>query len=207
MPSPIIHLQLAHELSERLNIKLSKEFLLDTISPDAIHMVQNANWEDKAMTHFYDLADQDYSKAIITAYEQTTSAGYCFHLYTDYYWREHVYTPFFQCYKDKMPRSALHALYYQDMAHIDRYYLQQADWIPEIKRMLLNAKVNPILKLSCDAIKDWSTKVCEQDLCYDGQAFNNVNLNAFDIQQINQFIEIYLPIMIEELTQLGIELK
>lgn len=67
MPSPIVHLNVIQNVSKRLSIPMTSDLLLGSISPDAIHMRPNQTWADKAVTHFYDIADDDYVEADFTS--------------------------------------------------------------------------------------------------------------------------------------------
>lgn len=64
MPSPIVHLDILFRLSERFSLDITTNLLYGVISPDAIHMRANQTWSDKALTHFYEEADEDYHHAL-----------------------------------------------------------------------------------------------------------------------------------------------
>lgn len=51
MPLPIVHLGVAKEMIEKLNITDIPAFYLGTISPDAVHMRNHSKKEDKNISH------------------------------------------------------------------------------------------------------------------------------------------------------------
>ncbi len=204
MPSPILHLDILFHLREITPDLLNAELLLGIISPDAIHMRINQTWEDKAKTHFYFEADQSYELAISTAQQtlvHTSSSflqGYIIHLYTDYLWRERIYTPFFNVRKDTLIRSKLHELYYQEMKIIDQYFLQKGSWLEEAKALLdeeLSIDAYPIL--NCQEIKSWKEKVKSEDLSQCVNTDEQV-LTAFSLNEIDQFIQDCVHKLIEK---------
>lgn len=174
MPSPIVHLEVLFVLFNQFNRTVTAELLLGVLSPDAIHMRPNQTWLDKAMTHFYHESD-DFQ------------LGYLIHLYTDYLWREKIYTPFFNAYKDRMERSELHALYYFEMQCIDHQLLSSAYWVEEARLKLLQVKSLACLPLlSKNEIDDWRLKVLEDDL--KRKAYQQNECKVFNMRQIQSFI-------------------
>jgi len=193
LPSPIVHLEVLFVLFNQFNRTVTAELLLGVLSPDAIHMRPNQTWLDKAMTHFYHEADTSYDHAIKTAKKIVTDEsddfqlGYLIHLYTDYLWREKIYTPFFNAYKDRMERSELHALYYFEMQCIDHQLLSSAYWVEEARLKLLQVKSLACLPLlSKNEIDDWRLKVLEDDL--KRKAYQQNECKVFNMRQIQSFI-------------------
>ncbi len=166
MPSPILHLEVIFKLSQVLQLPISSDLLLGSISPDAIHMRSNQTWTDKSLTHLYEVADVDFNEAInqakilIQCESTEFKLGYLIHLYTDYLWREKMYTPFFLTRKDQMERSKLHALYYRDMQRIDSMIFNQAKWLEVGIHRLKTAIPIPCYPLLSKAeVEAWRKKV------------------------------------------------
>ncbi|MGL4372532.1 MAG: zinc dependent phospholipase C family protein, partial [Turicibacter sp.] len=142
MPSPLIHAQVAYEFKNRCLDDLTPAFLLGIIAPDAIHMRDGNTWSDKAITHFYELADLSFERALLQAVQELNHLdqdfvrGYLVHLYTDYLWREQIYTPFFLERKDKIARCDLHDCYYRDMVRLDHLVIHPAMWLDEVRTCL-----------------------------------------------------------------------
>ncbi len=171
MPSPIVHLEIMFQLFSSLNRPVTPQLLLGAISPDAIHMRPNQTWHDKSVTHFYEEADISFTEAIekaktlINCESADLKLGYLIHLYTDYLWREHVYTPYFKMYKDQMLRSDLHALYYREMQRIDAVILKESSWLDEAILKLQQLQGLACLPLlSKEEIEAWRLKVLMHDL-------------------------------------------
>lgn len=194
MPSPIIHLEILHQLSQQLDISVSPDLVLGCISPDAIHMRPNQTWADKTVTHFYDEADNSFNQAIkeakllIKCESKAFKLGYLIHLYTDYLWREYIYTPYFLTHKDFLMRSELHALYYRDMKKIDAVILSHSKWQQNYLYDLLHVNSMSCLPLlSEEEIAEWCQKVIKMDLI--SNEINEEDLEAFTLNQIYDFME------------------
>lgn len=195
MPSPIVHLDILFRLYERVSLEVTTDLVFGVISPDAIHMRANQTWSDKALTHFYKEADEDYHHALWTAnhyfneFSSDFKRGYLIHLLTDYKWRDDVYTPFFEVQKVKMLRSELHALYYRDMSKLDQVIVNEANWIEEAK-MLLSKDINlaSTSYLTKEEIIKWRHQVIEQDLLLHNKKEVG-ELEYFKTEVIRQYID------------------
>lgn len=194
MPSPIVHLEIMFALFNQVNRTVTSELLLGVLSPDAIHMRPNQTWMDKAITHFYKEANTSYHNAIKRAKEivicesDDFQLGYLIHLYTDYLWREKIYTPFFNTNKDRMERSELHALYYFEMQCIDTKLLSRAYWLEEATLKLQQENSLACLPLlSRNEIDDWRLKVLVYDLKTNVHRQDEPKI--FHMIQIQSFIE------------------
>lgn len=192
MPSPIIHLEVIFNLCQRMNYPIIADLLLGSISPDAIHMRENQTWQDKSKTHFYETADHDFDEAIQEAKKVVICSssefklGYLIHLYTDYLWRERIYTPFFLARKDVMIREELHALYYKEMKAIDGHVLDCADWVNLVKFELSKVRISSCFPLlNHDEVQKWCDKVIEKDL---NTEVTDYELKVFFTEDIQLFI-------------------
>ena len=204
MPSPIVHIEILYQLRSQCNLIITPELLLGVISPDAIHMRPHQTWEDKAVTHFYEQADVSFEQAIETA-KQTIRCdssdfklGYLTHLYTDYLWRQDIYTPYFNAYKDQLIRQELHALYYHDMQRVDTILLKEAEWLEEVTLKLQRIEsMNCLPLLSRDEIDKWRLKVLNDDfkekvlLDFEFEIFEMIQIRTF-IQTCCEFLKIHL---------------
>lgn len=166
MPSPIVHLHLLYHWCP----EPSSELVLGAISPDAIHARPETGWQDKAFTHFYLEADQDFGLALKTARDvlknadQDFAKGYLFHLLTDYYWRRDLYTPFFKARVLHMSRSSLHEAYYEACASLDQIILEGASWLEDAVKKLRGAGHPSFDLLSSQEMIAWRDRVLGRDL-------------------------------------------
>ncbi|MDE5977463.1 MAG: hypothetical protein K2G70_03220 [Turicibacter sp.] len=185
MPSPIVHLDVLYHFYKELNKPLDAEVVLGVISPDAIHIRANQTWEDKAITHFYRASEEGYSVALLQAKQRLKTThpsflfGYLIHIYTDYWWRDDIYAPYFHREKERITRSKLYELYYADLAHFDQQILNEATWLEEVTHLLRECEplAAPPL-LTEQEVMAWKDKVVTIDLA---QASNQEASSSFQV--------------------------
>ena len=147
MPLPMVHIETTIKIYEVLGKEPSPMFLLGCISPDAIHMRENAKREDKNETHLRK-PDKDNIEAAISEFinkyiymypginEFEFIKGYAIHVLTDLYWRDTVYKMF----KNSIPKSISEdeakKIYYKDTDQIDFFIYHKKEWSPKVWEQL-----------------------------------------------------------------------
>lgn len=151
MPLPMVHLSVAHRLATTLPEPLDRgAFYLGNIAPDAIHMREGANRDDKEHTHFYPGKEDNYIGRLHKLYvdyinERTDQRwtsfvlGYFMHVVTDYYWFRTVHPEFVEQVQKRDQREGivrtkenLSRLYYQETDQVDFNLFHNASWSEEV---------------------------------------------------------------------------
>ena len=104
MPTPALHIPIAHEVAERLGLgKYLGAFLFGSAGPDVAHFLGRP----RAETHFWTLSDDvsgaltllrtypSLEAAALSATERHFMAGYLCHLVTDEQWTFCIWRPYF----------------------------------------------------------------------------------------------------------------
>ncbi len=125
MPLPMVHLSIAVEL---FGVdRVSPDFLLGSIAPDAIHMRYGSTADDKDRTHLRDIPGESYSsrlRGFLSKYiasdldARDFIIGYTIHLWSDYLWITTIGDEFIQNFGNK-PNLEFRKLYYNDTEQID----------------------------------------------------------------------------------------
>jgi len=175
MPLPMVHLNIAKNIVELgfNDIDLS-QFYLGIISPDAIHMRQNADRNDKNKTHLIpenkkwtEINEVDYYNFIFEYLELNKNNvdksflwGYLIHILTDMYWTCNVYTEFKQKYiNDVSPIQDERMAYYNDTDILDQILYNECDWRKNIWLILEKSSCLDFLGLLTEnEIKLWKER-------------------------------------------------
>lgn len=136
MPLPMVHLAIAIKLAESWPSARTPEFLLGSLSPDAIHMRPRAGTAEKDATHYRDaegkpdlariqtlLMDGQHSAGFLPAF----AAGYAAHLIADRLWIATCYSDFKRQLAHLDP-EARRTLYYLETDQVDFNLYRQTDW-------------------------------------------------------------------------------
>jgi len=175
MPLPMVHLSVAYNIIESgFIVEDLSSFYLGVISPDAIHMRQNADRSAKHGTHlvqqdkkWYDIDEPDYYKFLVSFIESNKDNcdlsflwGYCIHILTDMLWTKNVYSDFLTKYKnDTAPIQDERWAYYNDTDILDHVLFHESPWREEVWNYLQKAKAFDFLDLlSADEISSWNER-------------------------------------------------
>jgi len=133
-----------HEIIHR---QPSIMFILGSISPDAIHMREDAKKEDKWFTHLH-CGDKDAmipnTKEFLDKYLKLYRdwdriefvKGYATHIITDFYWLSTVYKTFKERLPKDLSKADISKKYYTDTDQIDFNIYRSREWRPAIWRQL-----------------------------------------------------------------------
>ena len=174
MPLPMVHLCVAKNIMDAgLKIINLPQFYLGSISPDAIHMRQNADRLAKHATHlsadkkWNEVNEDDFFIFICDFIEKNKSDadkdflwGYGLHILTDMYWANRVYKKFTADYrKDASPVQDERMAYYNDTDIIDQMLHDECAWKDAVRRRLQNADCPDFLGLlTAGEIEDWKLR-------------------------------------------------
>jgi hypothetical protein len=130
MPLPMVHMSITVNIFRNKGLEVDPQFLLGSISPDAIHMRENTTREDKGKTHFYmqkytsveDLFENELRPFFdpLRSDDQRFmfAKGYISHVLTDLLWLHTVYGNF----RKKITEDHIEddrTLYYMETDQID----------------------------------------------------------------------------------------
>lgn len=139
MPLPMVHLAVAVRLHEG-QIPTSA-FLLGTLAPDAIHMREGADREDKRRTHLPaepDEAEDASARELFARHEGLGRdmadfvAGYVTHVLTDRIWRDTLYATFRSRVAPDLDSAEWRRLYYRGTDQLDFNLYRRAPWRPRV---------------------------------------------------------------------------
>jgi hypothetical protein len=143
MPLPMVHLSIAQRMIQKAGIEEQGAFLLGNISPDAIHMRENAEREDKWKTHFHVQgaaeADPFIQERIIpflngfSGGEEAAwfAKGYAAHVLTDLMWLLSIFSEF-RSQTEQAQIEDHRTLYYQETDQIDFNFYYHEPWRPAV---------------------------------------------------------------------------
>jgi len=150
MPLPMVHLAVAIRVHEMLGWKMTGEYLLGNIAPDAIHMRPGSGRSEKDAVHLnvgtlpeaealekvQGLLQKEY---FALNGQPTFRTGYALHLLADHFWTHWIVVIF----KDKltagMPDSEKRALYYRETDQVDFNLYHQVPWRPKVWNYLASS--------------------------------------------------------------------
>ena len=178
MPLTIVHLSVAKKIIEAgFEIKDLSLFYLGSISPDAIHMRENADRYAKKITHlgnpssvnmnFTDESEDEYIDLKLDFVKINNGKvnidflwGYIIHILTDMYWSKIVYNKFVEDYKkDTAPIQEERWAYYNDTDRLDQVLFNECDWKSDVWRNLQDVAYFDFLDLlSAQEIKAWNER-------------------------------------------------
>ena len=178
MPLPMVHLSVAKKIIEAgFEIKDLSQFYLGSISPDAIHMRENADRYAKKLTHlgnpssvsmnFTDESEDEYVNLKLDFVKTNKNKvnidflwGYVIHILTDMYWSKMVHNKFTEEYKkDTAPIQDERWAYYNDTDRLDQILFNECDWKNDIWHSLQNVEYFDLLDLlSAQEIKAWNER-------------------------------------------------
>lgn len=146
MPLPMVHLSIARQLTQLLEIEDHEAFYIGAIAPDAIHKRDDMTRKEKNITHLdikSHISRDVAFKSVIDYYKQPTETnrsfllGYCVHVLTDSLWLFDVFRPFKKVLIPNMGRASITHRYYTDTAYIDNQLYEEANWRGELNQLFL----------------------------------------------------------------------
>ena len=178
MPLPMVHLSVAKKIVESgFEIKDLPLFYLGSISPDAIHMRENADRYAKKLTHlgnpssvsmnFTDESEDEYVNLKLDFVKTNKNKvnidflwGYVIHILTDMYWSKMVHNKFIEDYKkDTVPIQDERWAYYNDTDRLDQVIFNECEWKNDVWQGLKNVAYFDFLDLlSAQEIKAWNER-------------------------------------------------
>lgn len=173
MPLPMVHLSVAMEIHNILEMDPDCVFLLGSIAPDAIHMRPGASPTDKQRVHLFDGGDPENERVRALLFEYGAkaglkfAAGYAAHLLTDRLWEQALGLPFRDSFPAEFDPKVRRTIYYQETDQIDFDLYHQAPWRGEVWAKLKSCEPRDFAGLlSAQEITAWR----ERNLNWDAQA-------------------------------------
>ena len=180
MPLPMVHLSVAEKMiGAGFPIKEQPQFYLGTLSPDAIHMRQDADRLAKNITHLlpaekekihsWEDRNEGYYFEFVRDFINTNQAkastdflmGYAIHILTDMLWTKRVFSKFTEKFNmsDIFVQDKLKA-YYHDTDIVDYQLCNESDWRSDVWQSLQGVAYSDFLNLlSAQEIKLWNERV------------------------------------------------
>lgn len=126
MPLPMVHFEVAGCLVRRMGIEDDGSFYLGAVAPDSVHMRTAYVREDKDRSHLridrtrWRQTALSWTCAQQKAPQRDFRLGYGVHILTDCFWKERVYLPYTQRYRqDPDPAGDIRTAYYTDADQLD----------------------------------------------------------------------------------------
>jgi hypothetical protein len=170
MPLPMVHLFVTERIFKEKGIDINADFLLGSISPDAIHMRENTTRVDKQRTHFgmgenstvEDIFHNNMRPFFDPLRENEQwfwfAKGYMSHVITDLFWQQTVFRDF----KSKISGEQINnerSLYYMDTDQIDFNFYKKEPWRPSFWEVLgMSTAVDIPDILSAEEIEKWKMR-------------------------------------------------
>lgn len=147
MPLPMVHFWVAVRMAQARGTFPSREFLLGSIAPDAVHVRPDYERAYKRRSHLNDPPDsEDHARVrdFVVEHVRDTGAndaaaryaiGYAAHVLTDRLWLQRVYNPFRER-NQHLTREELRSLYYQETDQIDFNLYHGSRWREPVWKVL-----------------------------------------------------------------------
>jgi len=130
----MVHLSVTKRIFELLDTELTSDVVVGCLSPDAIHMREESNRQDKNRTHVKHKDFSTLEEAILCLEKHFCNAkngfdlGYFIHCVTDYLWYYHVYIDFVEQFEATTPSQSIKDIYYGETDYIDLVIFIHAPW-------------------------------------------------------------------------------
>ncbi|MCK4826346.1 zinc dependent phospholipase C family protein [bacterium] len=176
MPLPMLHLLIAHDICDALDIDSKSQFYLGNISPDAIHMRKGWTREEKRSLHLTKSEKElnERTKIAIDFYHKNHDEknenfiiGYVVHIIVDNYWSHLFARHFHQVYSYNMDIEVAKHVYYTETEKIDSIAYFDSEFSEEICAVLRRSKASDFLHLlSKSEITAWKQDVLKTLINY-----------------------------------------
>lgn len=189
MPLPIVHLGVAKNLLDKIKVDNISDYYLGSISPDAMHMRESSDREDKRISHLHNTDIKIWknnAKDLILNHSSKDDfdfyRGYSIHVLTDIYWDEIIYSKFESRYdEDKTPIQDKRWAYYNDTDQLDFELYTKYKYRPEIWDYLSNSKAVGIDGLvSADEVSAWNNRTLHWFDSGESQHKNHIKYILYD---------------------------
>jgi len=175
----MVHLSVAKKIADAgFPVKELPQFYLGSISPDAIHMRQDADrlaknvthllpakkekihsWDDRSEDEYFELM-RDFINANMNKTNADFLMGYAAHILTDMLWTKRVFGKFTEKFNmSGAPAADRQKAYYRDTDIVDYLMYNESDWRHDVWQCLQNAEYSDFLNLlSAQEIKLWNQR-------------------------------------------------
>jgi len=210
MPLPMVHLNVAQKLLPTLPITNPADYYLGTISPDAIHMRENADRPAKIATHlnptgkWSDVDEAGFTNTMLTfiqTHKTDFAWGYAIHILTDMLWTRSLYYDFGVKYAaDPSPIQGKSEAYYNDTDLADLALYASSPWQPKVWQLLSTAIAPDFANLlTATEIKKWNDRTLNW---FDENKTREYNPIKYITQaDIDSFIDTCAKIISERIAQ------
>lgn len=194
MPSFMVHLAVAYNILQHVDIEKQNQFYLGAIAPDAIHMRNGSTRQDKSKTHLRSQDNDVWEKRAIklisdSLYKDDFSfrLGYGVHLLTDMMWFVSVFNNGMKSYDDDPnPIQSYATAYYNDTDCIDTELYKTLTYRQHICELLETAE--PLAfdnLLTANEINKWKKRTLSW---YDENNRQYKPIKYITMDDINEFI-------------------
>ncbi|MDQ6420474.1 zinc dependent phospholipase C family protein [Paenibacillus sp. LHD-117] len=209
MPLPLVHMCITERIFKQKGMEVNPQFLLGSISPDAIHMRENSTREDKNKTHF-DIKE-DYTVNDFFQYKMRPfideclednqwtmfAKGYVSHVLTDLIWTHTIYADFKQETASQQIED-IRTLYYAETDQIDFNLFRKEPWRPQAWEGLQNCP--PVFVpnlLTKEEVEKWKQRILdwhthpEKEPCIEPKFITEKNVRIFIQDASSQLINLF----------------
>lgn len=165
MPSTMIHLVIANNISEKINISNLGEFYLGAIAPDTVNLNGKASKEVRYCAH---LRSTDYDEWLKNVFEFSKKNkdikskypdffnGFLIHILTDIAWDQTAQPKLFEMMKSSgVEESNLNVEKWNELLAFDRKTVKCDVWNKEIRPLLTNASAPCGLTVDKNNLEDY----------------------------------------------------
>ncbi|MCD4700268.1 MAG: zinc dependent phospholipase C family protein [Candidatus Aegiribacteria sp.] len=172
MHLPMLHLLIAHDICNAMDIDSKSQFYLGNIAPDAIHTRKGWTRKEKRLLHLNKSEKElnERTKIAIDFYLKNYNEdnkdfiiGYVVHVIVDNYW-SHLFARYFHhVYSQNMDTEVAKQLYYDETDKIDSIAYFESEFSEEICAVLQRSEASDFLHLlSKSEITAWKQDVLKR---------------------------------------------
>ncbi len=187
MPLPMVHLGVAKNLVNIFDIKELPSFYLGSIAPDAVHMREGFNPEDKRISHMRNEDKNLWESQIISYIKAKVNkddflTGYGVHILTDIIWNRTLHSSFKEKYsKHNSPIQDERSAYYNDTDKLDFELFYNLSYTNELWENLSRSKAVDVTGLVySDEIAAWNERTLHWYDSGHSQHQNPIKYIAYD---------------------------
>lgn len=194
----MLHLLIAHNVCDDLDIDSKSQFYLGSITPDAIHIRKVWTREEKRSLHLTE-AGKELHKRIKLAVDfyiknrneenKDFIIGYVVHIIVDNFW-SHLFARYFhQIYSHNMDKEVAKQVYYTETEKIDSIAYFDSKFSEEICALLRRSKASDFLHLlSKSEMTAWKQDVLKTLTNYSRPP--DLLFQYFSLEMIDEYIRI-----------------